>query len=152
MGRKFIQISLVTLWSGSSHFDFHQTSEDSNCLIKEDQCKNKNIFGRHASNGPNVERNFARKGDIDFSVTNCRFVINLKMSQLTPLKEIESLGLVLNSVNMTLALPNEKVLDIQNKCMQLIVSPKTIITELTKLLGKISFTTQAVLPWRSQCR
>ena len=53
---------------------------------------------------------------------------------------------------MTLALPQEKVLDIQNKCAQLIASPKTTIMELTKLLGKLSFTAQALLPGRIQCR
>ena len=53
---------------------------------------------------------------------------------------------------MTLALPQEKVLDIQNKCIQLIASPKTTIMELTKLLGKLSFTAQAVLPGRIQCK
>ena len=58
------------------------------------------------------------------------------------------MGLVINSVNMTLALPLEKVLDIQNKYMQLIASPKTTILELTKLLGKLSFTAQAVPPGR----
>ena len=35
---------------------------------------------------------------------------------------------------------------------QLIASPKTTIMELTKLLGELSFTVQAVLPWRIQCR
>ena len=73
--------------------------------------------------------------------------------QLTPVKEIEFLGSVINSVNMTLAwVPQEKVLDIQNKYMQLIASPKTTIMELTKLLGKQSFTAQVVLPGRIQCR
>ena len=48
--------------------DFHKTSEDPNCLTKEHQCKNNNIFGRQASNPPNVERNFASKADINFSV------------------------------------------------------------------------------------
>ena len=61
------------------------------------------------------------------------------------------MGLVTNSVDMTLALPQEKVLDIQSKCMQLIASPKTTIMELTKLLGKLSFTAQAVLLRRIQC-
>ena len=61
------------------------------------------------------------------------------------------MGLVTNSVDMTLALPQEKVLDIQSKCMQLIASPKTTIMELTKLLGKLSFTAQAVLLRKIQC-
>ena len=74
---------------------------------------------------------------------NLRFVINFKKSQLTPVKEIEFLGLVINSVNMTLALSQGKVL---------VASPKTTIMELTKLLGKLSFTAQAVLPGRIQGR
>ena len=47
---------------------------------------------------------------------------------------------------MTLALPQENVLDIQNKRMQLTALAKTTITELIKLLEKLSFTAQAVLP------
>ena len=47
---------------------------------------------------------------------------------------------------MTLALTQEKVLDIQNKYMQLIASPKATSMELTKLLGEHLFTAQAVLP------
>ena len=65
----------------------------------------------------------------------------------------EFLGLVINSVNMTLAIPQEMVLDIQNKCMQLTASPKSTITEITKLLlEKLPFTAQAVLPGRIQYR
>ena len=47
---------------------------------------------------------------------------------------------------MMLALTQEKVLDIQNKYMQLIASPKATFMELTKLLGEHLFTAQAVLP------
>ena len=43
--RKFIRIHLLMFWPWSSPSDFHRTSEDPNCLIKEDQCKNNNIFG-----------------------------------------------------------------------------------------------------------
>ena len=57
-------------------------------------------------------------------------MINLKNSQATLVKEIEFLGLV-NSVNMTLTLPLGKVLDIQNRYMQLTASPNTTIMELT---------------------
>ena len=92
------------------------------------------------------------KETLIFLLKNLCFVVNIKKSQLTPVKEIEFLGLVINSVNMTLALPQEKVLDIQNKCMQLIASPKITIMKLTKLLQKLLFTAQAVLPGRIQCR
>ena len=83
------------------------------------------------------------KETLIFLLQNLGFVINFKKSQLTPVKEIEFLGLVINSVNMTLALSQGKVL---------VASPKTTIMELTKLLGKLSFTAQALLPGRIQCR
>ena len=92
------------------------------------------------------------KETLIFLLQNSDFVINFKKSQLALVKKIEFLGLVINSVNMTLALPQEKVLDIQNICTQLIASAKTTIMKLTRLLGKLSFTAQAVLPRRIQCR
>ena len=55
------------------------------------------------------------KETLIFLLQNLGFVINIKKSQLTPVKEIEFLGLVINSVNMTLALPQEKDLDIQKQ-------------------------------------
>ena len=72
--------------------------------------------------------------------------------QQTPVKEVEPLWLVKNLVKMILALPQEKVLHIQNKCMQLIASAKATIMELNKLLGKLPFPVQAVLPGRIHCR
>ena len=87
-----------------------------------------------------------------FLLQNLDFVINIKKLQLTPVKGREFLGLVINSVNMALALPLEKFLEVQNKCMELITPPKTTIMGLIKLLGKPSFTTQAVLAGRIQCR
>ena len=80
MGRKFMGIASLMFWPGSSPSDFHKISEDLNCLIKEDQYKNNNIFGRHVSNCPNVERNLASKGDIDFSVIKFRFYDKLLKS------------------------------------------------------------------------
>ena len=47
-----------------------------------------------------------------------------------------------------LALPQKIVLNIQNKYLQRIVSPKTTIMELDRLLGKSSFTSQTMLPGR----
>ena len=92
------------------------------------------------------------KETLIFLLQNLGFVINFKKSQLTPVKEIEFLGLLINSGNIKLALPQEKVLDIQIKCMQFIAPPKSTIMELTKFLEKLSFTAQAVLPGRIQCK
>ena len=55
------------------------------------------------------------KETLIFLLQNLGSVINIEKSQLTPVTEIEFLGLVINSVNMTLALPQEKDLDIQKQ-------------------------------------
>ena len=152
MRRQFIRIPLLMFWPGSSPFDFHKTSEGPSCLIKDDQRKNNNIFGRHASNGPNTERNFATKGGIDFSVTKFRFCDKYKKAATNTSEGNRVFGVSDKVSKHDVSLTQEKVLDIQNKYMQLIVSPKTTIMELTKLLEKLSFTAQAVLPGRIQCR
>ena len=93
------------------------------------------------------------KETLIFLLQNLGFVINFVKSQVTPMTKREFLGLMINSVNMTLAIPQEMVLDIQNKCMQLTASPKSTITEITKLLlEKLSFIAQAVLPGRIEYR
>lgn len=48
------------------------------------------------------------------------------------MKEVEFLELVINLVNMALALTQEKALDIQNKCMQLIIHGTWSYQEKTK--------------------
>ena len=152
MGRKLIRIPLLMFWPGSSPSDFHKTSEDPNCLTKKDQCKNNNILDDMPVMVQTLKEISQAKETLIFLLQNLSFVINLKNSQLTPVKETDFLGLVINSAKATLALRQEKVLDIQNKCMQLIAPPKTTIMELTKLLGKLSFTAHAVLPGRIQYR
>ena len=99
---------MLSFWSWSNPSEFHKTSAGRICLVEEDQCRNTNIFGRHAINDPNVERNFASKGDIDFSVTKFKFCDKCEKVATNTMKEIEFLGLVINSVNMALALPQEK--------------------------------------------
>ena len=66
-------------------------------------------------NDLNLEGTNTSKGIIVFLLQKLGFVINLKRSQLTPIKDIEFLGLIINSETMTLALPKKKVLDIQKK-------------------------------------
>ena len=140
-------------WPRSSPTDFHKNYEDPKCLIKEDPCKNNNIFLDDMLVMAQTLKEISEGQETSiFLLQNLGFVINFKKLQQTPVKEVEPLWLVKNSVKMILALPQEKVLHIQNKCMQLIASAKTTIMELNKLLRKLPFPVQAVLPGRIQCR
>ena len=74
------------------------------------------------------------------------FIINQKKSILNPSQEIEFLGLTVNSRDMTLCLPKEKIDNIRYRC-QLALSQHTIkLKSLHSLVGKLISTSQAVLP------
>ena len=79
-------------------------------------------------------------------------MLNWQKSVLTPVQEIEFLGLTVNSRSMTLSLTEEKMAKIKSQCQDLYHRPCTTILELTRLLGRLSSTIQAILPARIQFR
>ena len=54
--------------------------------------------------------------------------------------------MTINSLKMCLSLPQDKVLKIQNQCQDVHAKGQVTIHELTKLLGLLASTIQAVLP------
>ena len=80
------------------------------------------------------------------------FVINLKKSVLTPTQLIEFLGLMIDSVTMSRSLPKQKVVNLRQKCQNLIQSPQTTAGEVASLIGSLCSTAQAVLPAFLQMR
>ena len=80
------------------------------------------------------------------------FVINLKKSVLTPTQLIEFLGLMIDSVTMSLSLPEKKVVNLMQKCQNLIQNPQTTVGEAASLIGSLCSTAQAVLPAFLQMR
>ena len=87
-----------------------------------------------------------------FLLQNLGFVVNQKKSQMTPVKQIEFLGITVDSETMTLALPQGKVDQIVGRCEEFLKHPEITILDLTKLIGKLSFAAQAVVPARLQHR
>ena len=65
---------------------------------------------------------------------------------LTPRQIIEFLGVTVNSLIMTLSLPEKKVSKVQKQCQELLQKIQVSILELTKLIGLLSPTILAVLP------
>ena len=81
-----------------------------------------------------------------------RFVINLKKFILTPQQNIEFLGLLLDSLNMSLSLTPEKLMKVTSQCLEMYKTENVSILQLTKLIGLLSSTAQAVLPAQLQFR
>ena len=65
------------------------------------------------------------------------FVINEEKSVLTPTKSIKHLGLIINSTDCTLSIPNEKIVDILNLAHTILSKDSVRQVTLAKLIGKL---------------
>ena len=63
------------------------------------------------------------------------FVVNYAKSQLEPVRQIEYLGFILDTVAMLVQLPPEKVQNIRQKCMEMMSNTHVTVRVLAKLLG-----------------
>ena len=102
--------------------------------------------------GHSIEEISMCRDTVIFLLQYLGFVINWKKSVLTPVQEIEFLGLKINSVNLEISLTEEKIQKVKTKCQNLLTEPETSILELTRVIGLLTSTIQAVLPARLQCR
>ncbi|XP_057299487.1 uncharacterized protein LOC130630106 [Hydractinia symbiolongicarpus] len=70
----------------------------------------------------------------------------LSQSILEPVQTINFLGVEINSVNMSMNVPQEKVKRIEEKCKEVLTKPSMVVWELSSLVGKLSSTSPAVIP------
>ena len=93
-----------------------------------------------------VEEALSHLHTVIYLLENLGFVINKKKSAMTPSTIMEFLGFIINSKDMTISLPEEKITNIKNKCTQISKYPKTTLRKLTKFIGTLTSTSQAILP------
>ena len=74
------------------------------------------------------------------------FVINYPKSLLVPSHEIEFLGYAVNSLNLSLSLPKDKIKKVRQNCQKLLANPVVTVRKLAKFLGLLSSSIQAVFP------
>ena len=74
------------------------------------------------------------------------FVANYPKSVLIPSQEIEFLGFIVNSLNLSLSLPTDKIKKVRQNCQRLLDNPVVTVRELAKFLGLLSASVQAVFP------
>ena len=67
--------------------------------------------------------------------TSLGFCINVSKSVTRPTQELEHLGFVLNSVDMTVSLPTRKVDNLIRKCKHVLNAVRLTIRELAELIG-----------------
>ena len=81
-----------------------------------------------------------------FILQHLGFLINIKKSYLEPTLTLEFIGVIVYSGEITLGLPKEKLLKVQNHCQEILEKGKVAVRELSKLIGRLSSTAIAVYP------
>ena len=71
-------------------------------------------------------------------IQNLRFQIKIKKSYLEPTSTLESLRVLVDSVEMTLSLLKEKVLKVQNQSKKIPEKEQVTVRELRKLTDRLS--------------
>jgi len=102
--------------------------------------------------GRTREETVRAKDTVIYLLQHLGFVINLKKSVLEPTQKIEFLGLIVNSQDLSLSLTQEKLQKVKTRCLEMYKAETVSILELTKLIGLLCSTTQAVLPAQLQLR
>ena len=93
-----------------------------------------------------IEETLMVRDTVIFLLQQIGFVLNLKKSLLTPTQRIDFLGVTVDSLIMTLSLPEKKVSKAQKKFLKLVQKTQVWILELAKLIGLLPSTIQAALP------
>ena len=81
-----------------------------------------------------------------FLLRNLGLVVNDNKSIMTPVTQIEYLGMTIDSVKMELALPSAKVQAIIAQCRELRAQKTVTIQALARIIGTLTSTVQAILP------
>ena len=71
------------------------------------------------------------------------FVINYKKSILTPCQSIEFLGMIVDSITMSLIVPPEKVENLSNLCAKTMRMSRVTLRKMAKVIGKLKSTAPA---------
>ena len=74
------------------------------------------------------------------------FVVNFKKSALEPKQVMVYLGFLIDSQNMRISLPQEKVQQINQDCEWALRQETLSVRDLSRLIGRMTATMQAVLP------
>ena len=81
-----------------------------------------------------------------YLLENLGFVINHEKSCFQPTQQLEFLGFVVNTLDMTLLLPDCKVEAIKSHCSKMLLHHEVSVRELSQLIGKLTASIQAIFP------
>ena len=102
--------------------------------------------------GRTKEETIALRDTVNLLLQCLGFFISQKKSVMTPVQEIQFLGMIVNSKVMIICLPQKKLQSIKQMCQDIYQNAETTVLELTKVLGQLKSTILAIVPAKLHCR
>ena len=96
--------------------------------------------------GKTLQETILSRDTVIYLLQNLGFVKKLKKSVLHPTQRIEFLGMIIDSVEITVSLSQENGESISKRCQDKLSMQEVPIKYLAKLLGTLSSTVLAILP------
>ena len=151
MGGKVVPVSSPLFRSWSCPKDIHKIDENSNSSHETFKRPSYYLSRRLSDPGLYSPGGSSSTRYSDIHLGTFRLHNKLKKS-LLPTQLIEFLGVEVDSINMKLSLPQEKVEGIISQCQMMLSAEKVSIRDLMKLSGRLSSSAIAVLPAPLQYR
>ena len=152
MERASVAVSSPGVWTGFGAPVFHQTDDTGGGIIKEDWHEVEVFLDDALAMNQTREMGLRDRDSVLFLLQKLGFIINWKKSELQPEQIMEFLGFSVNSMDMTLSLPRNKILDIRSRCQDMIRCSSVSVRQLAKLIGKLTATALAIIPGPLYCR
>ena len=152
MVREALQIPLSVFWLRTSPNNFYKILKVPISLIRRLNIKIVIYLDDMLLLGRSIKEVSIATDTVIFLLRHLGFVIKLKKSILIPQQKIEFLGLLMDSLKMSLFLTLGKPMKVTSQCLEMYKTEKVSILPLAKLIGNLSLTAQAVLPAQLQIR
>ena len=143
-GRDLLPVHLPAIRPVLRPMDFHQGNETINDSADVMGYQDNYLYRRHVDTGQLQEGGHTTPGSTCTPPGILGFIINQEKSLLSPVQEIEFLGLIVDSLGTQLKLPGEKLRQIRKEATHLLTCQVVSTHQLSQFIGKLNATTQAI--------
>ena len=144
--RPVINLKKLNQYVEYQHFKMegiHQASEAGIYFPQKNRSETCRLLRRHDTAESMLIRDLS---SLKWLLENLGFLIIWKKSVCVPTQVIQFLGFLIDSVEMVIRLPQEKIQKIIQKCQRLVSSKVTRVRKISEVLGLMTSSLQAIAP------
>ena len=146
VGSETLRLPVPTIQPSVSPKRLHKADEADGWNTTQDRDQSDILPRRSVHNEP-MARPAAEEGrTIRHLLESLVFVVNVAKSHTTPTRDLEYLGMIINSPSMMMRLSEENINKFRGQYQSLLQQDEVSVRDLSKLIGTLSSTDLAVLP------